>query len=289
MKSPSNSRPKGVALVIVLSFLVLISMMIVGFFVSVSTQRASTAATANSALTHQLADSSVNVVMAQIVDATKGRDSNNATLAWASQPGMIRTFDYNGTPRDFFKLYSSDKLTASGQTFDASAETPPGDWSKADNAGLYTDLNEPVLVADPSGLIQPDPASPAKYTAVYPIMNPFAEGIVDGFRLTSRPGHPNTKLPSPNYNPTRLTVADSTPNPAPMPVKWMYLLKDGSLKPASSPYRGNVTVLEASITNPIVGPHCVLDRRRDGQSKHQHCIGRHVLGCPAILDQTGFW
>ena len=86
MKPSQNSQPAGVALVIVLGFLVLISAIILGFFSSVSTELASSKATATTSSTHQLADSAINVVMAQIVDATKGQDAtnSNASLAWAS-------------------------------------------------------------------------------------------------------------------------------------------------------------------------------------------------------------
>ena len=254
MKHSQKSKPEGIALVIVLSFLVLISVIILAFFSSVSTELTNSKAVANSASTHQLADSAVNVVMAQIVDATKGQDStSNTTLAWASQPGMIRTFDTSGTPKDFFKLYSSDQMTVPGTDFKADTETPPAEWSKADNAGLYTDLNQPVLTADPAGLIQPDSTKPGKYSAVYPIVDPFAEGTVDGFKLTSRPGYADAKLPAPSYNPAQATSKDQTANPAPMPVKWLYVLKDGTLKSASNPSAGNVDVAGATAANPIVG------------------------------------
>ena len=249
----SKPQPAGVALVIVLGFLVLISAIIIGFFASVSTELASSKATANSASTHQLADSAINVVMAQIVDATKGQDSSSSTLAWASQPGMIRTFDNTGKAKDLFKLYSSDQMTVPGTGFVTTDEVPPADWSKADNAALYTDLNEPALTLDPTGLIQPDSTKSDKYSAVYPIMDPFAEGMVDGFKLTSRPGYPDPSLPKPEYNPAKVTTKDKSPNPAPMPVKWLYVLKDGAMKPASNATNGNVTVQGASDANPIVG------------------------------------
>ena len=253
MKHSQKSLSGGIALVIVLSFLVLISVIILAFFSSVSTELSNSKAVANSASTHQLADSAVNVVMAQIVDATKGKDSSSATLAWASQPGMIRTFDTSGVPKDFFKLYSSNQMTVDGTAFKADDEMPPTDWSKADNAGLYTDLNQPALVADPAGLIQPDSARPDKYSAVYPIVDPFAEGIIDGFKLSSRPGYADPNLPAPSYNPPQPTSQDLTANPAPMPVKWLYVLRDGTLKPGSNPSAGNVDVTGATVDNPIVG------------------------------------
>ena len=246
MKPSQNSQPAGVALVIVLGFLVLISAIILGFFSSVSTELASSKATATTSSTHQLADSAINVVMAQIVDATKGQDAtnSNASLAWASQPGMIRTFDDTGAAKDFFKLYSSDEMTVHGTSFAIANEKPPADWNAAKHSELYTDLNAPGK--DQQGEL------------VYPIIDPSADGTpspnrpddkfkVDGFSITSPPG---------------FTGGTESPvnNRAPMPVKWLYVLKDGSLKPATNPTVsatnpavGDVTVSGATDANPIVG------------------------------------
>ena len=184
MRHSSNLKSGGIALVIVLSFLILISVIILAFFSSVTSELTNSKAVANSATTHELADSAVNVVMAQMVDATKGQDSSSATLAWASQPGMIRTFDTSGKAKDFFKLYSSDQMTVDGNSFDATKEAPPPDWNSAANGELYTDLNAPG--ADSKGLL------------VYPIVDPSADGTVspgrvddkfkvDGFSVTSPP------------------------------------------------------------------------------------------------------
>src|SRR4030095_9272850 len=87
-KSPSNTR-QGVALVIVLAMLVLLSGLIVAFFNSVRTERNATKADSNVASARAIADSTVNMVIAQIREATT-RYTNTAT--WASQPGAIRTF-----------------------------------------------------------------------------------------------------------------------------------------------------------------------------------------------------
>jgi hypothetical protein len=58
---------------------------------------------------------------------------------------------------------------------------------------------------------------------VFPIVNPLAEGIVDGFSIdtATRPGFDAKQSPS------------TANHPAPMPVKWLYLLQDGTLAPAS--------------------------------------------------------
>ena len=70
----------GVALVVVLAFLVLLSLMVLGFLTSVSTELSNSKAVAYSAGVHQLSESAVNLVMAQLVDATKGTSTGALTL-----------------------------------------------------------------------------------------------------------------------------------------------------------------------------------------------------------------
>jgi len=234
MKHLRNLSKSGAALVIVLCFLILFSVIIVGFFTSVTTELVSSKVVAASATTHQLADSAVNVIMAQIVDATK----STSNQSWASQPGMIRTFDASGQPKNFFKLYSSDAMTVAGSGFTATTDVPPNDWNSAANSNVYTDLNAPVV--DSTGGL------------VFPIVDPIADGVssknrkadgfkVDGFSITTSPGWDNSKDESPLNN------------RAPMPVKWLYVLKDGSLKAATTVDGSGVTIPGATQTNPIVG------------------------------------
>jgi uncharacterized protein (TIGR02600 family) len=238
MKRMTRTPKQGVALVIVLAFLVLIAGIVLAFFSSVSTELAASKVTAVSATTHQLADSAVNVVMAQLVDATKGQEASSGTLAWASQPGLIRTFDQGGKAKNFYKLYSSDQMVVDGSTFSLTDELPPPAWNSPANSAYYTDLNAPAI--DAKGLL------------IYPILDPAADGgsspgrtpdgfKVEGFSITSPPGF------------IAGTTESSSNNRAPMPVKWIYVLKDGSLHPPTDPGAGTVTVKEATADNPIVG------------------------------------
>jgi uncharacterized protein (TIGR02600 family) len=217
---------KGMALVIVLAVLVLLAGLVVAFFSTVTSDASSSAVSSNDARAKQLADSAVNLVMGQIVEATKGGNSANQ-LAWASQPGAIRTYTSAGAPSQIFKLYSSNKMVVPGITTSAEmntliADDSPAAW--ASQTALFTDLNAPVKDANNSD--------------VYPIVDPTAQtgaNKVEGFSIT---GAPTT----------------GTTNTAPMPSRWLYMLKDGTLAAAST--SGNVSiaiVAGATAANPIVG------------------------------------
>src|ERR1700753_2649816 len=107
MKNKPSST-SGVALVIVLGFLVLLSALAVAFFSSVTTELKGARVFASGVTTRQLADSAVNIVEAQIRDATARENG-----AWATQPGLIRVYrDNTGAnpapsrrAEAFFKLY----------------------------------------------------------------------------------------------------------------------------------------------------------------------------------------
>src|SRR5687768_13928265 len=103
MRSKSASE-YGVALVIVLGFLVIISALAVAFFSSVTTELKASRNFASGVTTRQLAESTVQLVMGQIRNAT-----NRQNGAWASQPGMIKVFDDDGRADAFVKLYSSNE------------------------------------------------------------------------------------------------------------------------------------------------------------------------------------
>ena len=226
---------RGIALILVLGFLVLITGLVVAFFSSVTSELSTSSSYANGASTKQLADSAVSTVMAQIKTATSGTN-----VAWASQPGMIRTYGKAGgtasaDPLSYYKLYSSDNMEVTadqiaGFKLANDLKVKAGDNIKdwAGKPAIFTDLNAPVV----SGT-----------TTVYPIVDPTA--VVEGFSL------------SVTDNPAATTGGISA-NPLPMPVKWIYVLKDGTL---TAPVDGDKVALwtgaptykTPSATNPIVG------------------------------------
>ena len=123
----------------------------------------------------------------------------------------------------------------------------PDDWFE--QRGLFTDLNQPVLVpVDAGGAAPPDGAirvGANLYFANYPILDPTAQtrdakkrdGIegfaIDAKRISSAPPNP----PPAGCNPTQITDPRRSPNPAPMPVRWLYVLRDGRLTVPDSSVR----------------------------------------------------
>jgi uncharacterized protein (TIGR02600 family) len=214
-------RQRGMALVIVLAMLVLLTGLVVAFFSAVTGDSGGSAVYSNDGRSKQLSESVVNLVMGQIIEATKGFKTSGGApdytqpLAWASQPGAIRTFDNSGSAVNVFKLYSAQSLVENG-TGNFTTDVP-STWA-TDN-GTFTDLNAPVK----------DEAD----KDVYPIVDPTALGAVQGFSITNAP-------------------TAGTTNTAPMPVRWLYQLKDGTLATAT----GNgptANVAAATTDNPIVG------------------------------------
>ena len=248
---PTTTRrqtSRGIALVVVLAFLVLISVLIVAFLTSVSTELTSAKSFASGTNARQLADSAVQTVMGQIRDAT----TKDPKQAWASQPGMIRTYDSTGDPVSYYKLYSSENmiLTKSQiQDFTPESDVDPA-WNT--KPGLFTDLNTPVLVSDTNDAATAYP--------VFPIIDPRAAGTgknspVEGFSYTEKIAAGNVA--------GVVKVGTNTDKAArlPMPVKWLYVLKDGTLTAPTdydtskqeATWKGAPAYKLPSATNPIVG------------------------------------
>lgn len=274
--SPRTGRRRGFALVIVLGFLVLLTVLVVAFFSSVTTDYASTRQYSSGAATKQLADSAVQVLIGQIKAATTG-----GGLTWASQPGMIRSFDGAGNPAANYKLYSSDAMSTTGaltpaqvSDFDTAWNTKPAGW---------TDLNAPVTnapVTDAQGKVTPGTANfpiidgnnikkltlDAAGRSVTPYFGYDAYNNVTGPDYTTNPPKSNPDgLPDidgfavdpgqVSYDTTKPLAASNTP--VPVPVKWLYQLRDGTLVAPDATSTTTATFARAasqpSASNPIVG------------------------------------
>ena len=209
-----NSR--GVALVIVLGVIVLVLGLIVAFVSRAGSERSSSSSYTAANSSRNLADLAVNLVQGQINDAT----TQGSDKAWASQPGAIRVYDTNGSLNRIFRLYSAGNLTASAAG-DLANDLPPATWA-TDNA-LWCDLNAPGIV---------DGAT------VFPILDPAAAtgaDAVKGFSINA------TTQP-----------AGTSATALPMPVRWLYVLKDGTIV-APTGNGTTATVAGGSKNNPITG------------------------------------
>ena len=288
MKNRFNSRPEqAVALVIVLAMLVLLSGLIVSFMTSVRNERAASVANSDGLTSHQLADSTVNLVISQIRQATAqgGADGKVTSTTWASQPGAIRTlsgkvasakttianpsvkqFTYKAGDNDYiYKLYSADQMKIrtsdlNNNAWDTKETGVIEKWDRISPDKAYVDLNEPVLSPLPAGSTGNDPnvVEPR-----YPIIDPRAKfgpteasnstadpGVVDGFDIkTSGLADATLKFIAKDA-PGNSTNKAQPIQYLPMPVKWLYVMRDGSMAAADG-ISGKIS--GASDENPIIG------------------------------------
>lgn len=267
--SAAGSAPRrtdGVALVIVLGFLVLISALMLAFFSSVQTELQGAKSYASGVTVKQLAETATSMVTSQIGDATKsfenpatvaGGQGTGARLSWASQPGMIHTFKDSGAAHYAFKLYSAANMVdMAGTPYNPESKLSvevPGNWPT--QPGHFTDLNAPVLVDDSDGLITGSDGK--KYTADFPIVDPSAFQEVEGFDYNAVPGVQGGKLIlPPGADPTKPN-GNFTGNPVPMPVRWLYVLRDGTVSSPDIANGATTTVTWGAYgptaINPVVG------------------------------------
>jgi len=268
----SHRNRRGIALIMVLACVVLLAVMVLAFLVSIGGEVQSSRFYANGSSVKLLGQSATDLVMAEIRDATA-----NGSYCWASQPGMIRTWDNTGTPQNYYKLYSDVAMVGSG-VFDHTATSLVPDGNNGTIAwynqqGVYVDLNQPVsingvnqypIVDGDSGDLSSVTFSTSNTTTPLPtLMKPapasnavkvlgaatVATGLPNGFWVNS-----NTPAQS------------TTSNQVPMPVRWLYVLKDGNIAVpktdtsastavsflASDPVT-NFSLPQPSSTNPIVG------------------------------------
>ncbi len=244
---PDRSR-RGQTLVIVLSFLMLMTVLVLVFFGSVMTDSASSRASSGGVAARQLAQSAVQIVEGIITQATvPGPDTNTA---WACQPGMIRTYGTSAgsgsvtassNPLNFYKLYSASQMVLTPNTSPSSTSfTPDSDivsnWDTS--PAFYTDLNAPSSVLDPT--------QSSGYNLVFPIVDPRAQeaaNLVQGFSYSGT---------TPAGTSVDGVVTTTGSELLPMPVQWLYVLRDGTLV---SPTGTGTTATFTGVTstNPIVG------------------------------------
>jgi uncharacterized protein (TIGR02600 family) len=256
-----RQRRRGIALVIVLASLVLLAILTVAFLASIGTELQSSKVYANGSSVKLLAQSAVGFVIGQIQSAT-----SDQTKCWASQPGMIRTYDTTGAAFGYYKLYSDATMQGTG-AFDhtKAANVVPTNWYS--QKGTYIDLNQPVSVDGTNAFPILDGNS-TNYSTYYSsplssLNTAAATTSINTLKFSTAANLGANGLPGvTGFWLTSNTPTDpSSPNVAPMPVMWLYVLQNGAvLVPDTNPTNGIVTfhgtvnggVLPTS-TNPIVG------------------------------------
>ncbi|OYW76122.1 MAG: hypothetical protein B7Z37_10240 [Verrucomicrobia bacterium 12-59-8] len=258
----AGKRRQAMALVMVITVVALMSILIVAIFSVTRMEYKSTQAYVAGKSAKQLGDIGAAIVQAQIENG-----QNTATTAarttHATQPGMVRVYNADGTFNAAYKLYSSSamKVTGSESSLYSDVHVPPTSWNAM--PARFVDLNEPV--------VRPGLTS-GTYAVYFPILDPRAawnyggggqnDGAVTG--NTQVEGFSYTKTAPTNgsgggqdYSAQVVTPTDTT-NPdnlrLPMPVEWLYILEDGTLGALDATNKFISSGAGVATTdNPIVG------------------------------------
>lgn len=218
--APPSARPqeRGVALVTVLAIMLLMTVLIMSFFTMSKNELTASLKDSDNMRARSYADAAVNMVISQIRSATTRVASDGSTiLPWASQPGAIRVFQPHGALQQIVKLYSSSQMTATNAAMIRSQDLQTN-WD--DYPDVWVDMNEPVIIPNPSR-----PESLANAELIFPIADPRAAASlgnndpVEGFSYEATGVRGIVRGSGGASNSQRL----------PMPVKWIYLLADGSV------------------------------------------------------------
>ena len=257
---PTGRKSGGVVLVITLAFLVLITVLVIAFFTTVSNDYISSRSYSQEAICKELADSAVQLVEGQIRDATTTGSNSGTMMAWASQPGMIRTWNQQGYPNVYYKLYSSGTMQVRFPGSSFTAYNPgvdvPTTGIGATGTGngynaCYADLNIPTTTGTDVVFPIIDPRAAAIVT---PAGSTTGTNMVNGFSFPQNGA--SGAIAGSNF-PGSTTDATAR---LPMPVQWLYVTQSGQIVAPDAVTSGTgVTFLNATIspgisgTNPIVG------------------------------------
>ena len=206
---PSTKKERGVALVTVMSILSVLTVLSIAIISLAGNELRSAKSYSDTVRTRQLSEMVTSMVIGQIREATRtdkkvggGLFGGGALALWASQPGMIRTFEpKGGGTQEGFKLYSSTNMKVEDER-DISLELESiRDWEQSPDR--FVDLNAPSIAYNTKG---------QETNRFFPILDPRAKSLdkVEGFDFETFPGVQEEE---------RL----------PMPVEWLYVLKDGTM------------------------------------------------------------
>ncbi|RBP45065.1 uncharacterized protein (TIGR02600 family) [Roseimicrobium gellanilyticum] len=238
---------KGTALLPTLLIAGMLTIIVVLFYGMATVQMRSSSGEVATHDVGTLQDMALNSAIGQL---RAGSTEENSL--WISQPGALRTYGLaNGIASRIYKLYSAGEMVVSAASLTGASALNlendlPTDWNS--KPSVYADLNEPAL--DASGDL------------VFPILDPRAMDMAN-------PTYPGSRTPegfrysttlaasSKSVQGVRPAGVDPSSQRLPMPVRWVYVLRDGSMgvmedsaSPKFTPFVGHK---QASAENPIVG------------------------------------
>jgi uncharacterized protein (TIGR02600 family) len=237
-----HQAKRGIALIMVLAILSLATVLMIALFSLTDSEYKATTSYTSGQTARQFADIGVNMVISQLQSAVTPTTAG-AKEIWASQPGALRKYTAGGRFIRGYKLYSDSNMvhTTEGPTGETSfvSATPPQGWDGF--SARYVDMNQPIV------RVESGAGTAVSTRAYFPIIDPRAmNGIgaggvgIEGFEYVQ-----NT------LNKTSAPNAPTEDLRLPMPVEWVYVLKDGTLGTldASNRFVGTAP----SEDNPIVG------------------------------------
>lgn len=236
---PAIRRRRGIALIIVISVLGLMTLLTLAMFTLSESELKGARHQASGIQAKNLSDVAVNIAISQLRKSTTQNLTASGREVWASQPGMIRRYDTRGDLQTAYKLYSSSQMIVAGGP-DAEAylinDTPLPNWNEHPNR--YVDLNRPIIRANAEGVPQ----------MRFPIVDPRA---ADGTSRSVR-GFSYGDTFADGKKIAGVTLLGGDAQRLPMPVEWLYVLKDGSIGVLNGHGHFQGTV-NATKENPIVG------------------------------------
>ncbi len=267
-KRSANRRKRGLALITVLSMLALTTIVVLAFFSITDTEYKATLTFSASQSAKQYADSALNIVISQIRTASDQDSTYTGREFHATQPGAVRTYSQQGNFLAGYKLFSDANMVfkATGATSAAlekqfvQQSEPPANWRQGNNRARYVDLNEPVVRARTSAT-----GTATQADVFFPILDPRAAYDIDpasgnypveGFSYKDTTAISGNNLSGGNKLVRTFADAGGDPNNmrVPMPVQWLYMLKDGSLGVLNDQlvFQGIGSDAAPSTDNPIV-------------------------------------
>ncbi|MFN0077520.1 MAG: Verru_Chthon cassette protein A [Prosthecobacter sp.] len=282
LTSRHRRRQKAIALIIVISVVALMSLLIVAMFTLSQTEYKATNNYIAGRNAKQLADMAAYMVQAQIQNGQNMQGQPNNGTFHATQPGMVRVYNADGSFKEAYKLYSSSqmKVAAAGSSGEgvllAADQLVPSNWNSDSMKARYVDLNEPVIrpainsgsggsggnssqtslyfpIIDPRAAQNSLSGSNTQYTPDNPPPRSSQTSQVEGFwyaKTNSGSGQPYADV----VTPQDVSSSQSDQLRLPMPVEWLYILQDGTVGVlnATNKFVSSSSVT-ASASNPIVG------------------------------------